>query len=59
MTEYEKTARANGFRIHKFGDTEKIARSENDGTYVVSANGWRYACEDSGIELSSPGKAKA
>ncbi len=49
---YEKAARAAGFTIRAFGKTQKIARYETDGVYVVSENGWRYACEDA--ELTVP-----
>lgn len=59
MSEYEKAARAVGFTIQTFGSVQKIARHNTDGAYVVSENGWRYACEDANImtlEISINGK---
>ncbi len=48
---YETAARAAGFEVRTFGKVQKIARGKADGVYVVSANGWRYACEDAGIKV--------
>ena len=49
MTSYEQIARAAGFAVRTFGRVQKIARNETDGKYVVSDNGWRYACEDANL----------
>jgi hypothetical protein len=51
MSKYEKAARQAGFTVRTFGNTQKIARHETDGKYVVNERGWRYACEDANIPV--------
>ncbi len=49
MINYEQIARTAGFTIRTFGNTQKIARHNSDGKYVVSIKNWYYACIDANL----------